>query len=391
MPRASALPFQMLDKAQRGRLQRIALKRFRRGLFIQLAWAGHGIERLPLPRSGGQEKTTDAPLGAGKISTFQRPWFSDKTSILAAGMVVKSDIRQGDLLDGRYLLCDEVGRGGHGVVFRAVDRQNGTTVAVKVLNHATQGDPQYATRLWREAQSLALLLGSNVVRVHGFGTDPWGTVYMVMELLEGESLEEHLAGMELFGDRISAFELLVTLDPVIRALHMAHAKGIIHRDVKPGNIFLVAPELGGGVRLMDFGLAKVAGGEQLTQAGMVAGSPSYIAPELWSEDTYDHRIDVYSMGAVVFRALSGRPPFLGANTVELYVKATSAERPKLSMFRHDLPPEIDTWVARSLAIRPDDRYPYVTSMWNEFVQIVKRGTSPSARKAREMFPASSII
>lgn len=276
-------------------------------------------------------------------------------------------------------------------MFRAVDRETGNMVAVKVLNHATQSDPQYAQRLWREAQSLSLLLGSSVVRVHGFGTDAWGTVYMVMELLEGENFEEHLAGLELFGDRISAFELIVTLDPVVRALHMAHAKGIIHRDVKPGNIFMVAPDFGGGVRLMDFGLAKLSDGVQLTQAGMVAGSPSYIAPELWSEDTYDHRIDVYSLGAVVFRALSGHPPFLGSNTVELYVKATSAERPRLSPYRRDLPPEIDAWVARSLSIRPDDRFPYVTSMWNEFVQIVKRGNSPSARKAREMFPANSIM
>jgi serine/threonine-protein kinase len=213
---------------------------------------------------------------------------------------------------------------------------------------------------------------------------------MVMELLEGETFEEHLAGMELFGDRISAFELLTIVDPVVRALHMAHAKGIIHRDVKPANIFLMAPELGGGVRLMDFGLAKLAGAEQLTKAGMVAGSPCYIAPELWSEDTYDHRIDVYSLAAVVFRALAGRPPFMGANTVELYIKATSAERPRLSPYRPDLSPEVDMWVARALAIRSDDRYPYVTTMWNDLVQIVKRGTSPSARKAREMFPAPAI-
>jgi serine/threonine-protein kinase len=148
--------------------------------------------------------------------------------------------------------------------------------------------------------------------------------------------------------------------------------------------------MGGGVRLMDFGLAKLAGAEQLTKAGMVAGSPCYIAPELWSEDTYDHRIDVYSLAAVVFRALAGRPPFMGANTVELYIKATSAERPRLSPYRPDLSPEVDMWVARALAIRSDDRYPYVTTMWNDLVQIVKRGTSPSARKAREMFPAPAI-
>lgn len=300
------------------------------------------------------------------------------------------DPSQGDILDKRYVLGDQVGRGGHGVVFRATDLQTNTPVAIKVLNQNTMGDPEYAVRLWREAQSLAALLGSNVVKVFGFGTDPWGAVYMVMELLEGETFEEHLVGMELFGDRISAYALLTTLDPVVRALHMAHAKGIIHRDVKPGNIFLVDPGFGGGVRLMDFGLAKIQGAEQLTRAGMVAGSPSYIAPELWSEDGYDHRIDVYSLGAVAFRALSGRPPFLGATTVELYIKATSAERPRLSPVRPDLPPEIDAWVARALAIRSDDRYPYVTTMWNDLIRIVMRGSTPSAYKARERFGASLI-
>jgi serine/threonine protein kinase len=300
------------------------------------------------------------------------------------------DPSRGDILDKRYVLGDQVGRGGHGVVFRATDLQTNTPVAIKVLNQNTAGDPEYAVRLWREAQSLAALLGSNVVKVFGFGTDPWGSVYMVMELLEGETFEEHLAGMELFGDRISAYALLTTLDPVVRALHMAHAKGIIHRDVKPGNIFLLDPESGGGVRLMDFGLAKIQGAEQLTRAGMVAGSPSYIAPELWSEDGYDHRIDVYSLGAVVFRALSGRPPFLGATTVELYIKATSAERPRLSPERPDLPQEIDAWVARALAIRSDDRYPYVTTMWNDLIRIIMRGSTPSAHKAREKFGASLI-
>lgn len=299
-----------------------------------------------------------------------------------------SDSGQGDILDNRYVLGPQVGRGGHGVVFRALDTHTNAPVAIKVLNQSTMGDPQYAVRLWREAQSLAALLGSNVVRVHGFGSDQWGSVYMVMELLEGETFEEHLAGMELFGDRISAFQLLSLLDPVVRALHMAHAKGIIHRDVKPGNIFLLSPEPGGGVRLMDFGLAKIQGAEQLTKAGMVAGSPTYIAPELWSEDGYDHRIDVYSLAAVIFRALSGRPPFLGSTTLELYMKATSAERPRLSPVRRDLPPEVDGWVAKALAIRSEDRYPYVTTMWNDLCRIVMRGTTPSAQKARETFGAS---
>ncbi|MFT3775611.1 MAG: serine/threonine-protein kinase [Minicystis sp.] len=194
---------------------------------------------------------------------------------------MSGDPKSGDTIDGRYLLGKELGRGGHGVVFRAVDTQTNEGVAVKVLRQNIAEDPQYAVRLWREAQSLRLLWGESVVRVHGFGNDVEGFVYMVMELLEGETLEDHLTDVEGFGDRMSSFEVLRTLDPVARALHTAHGKGIIHRDVKPANIFRVSPEAGGGVRLMDFGLVKIAGAEQLTQVGMIAGSPSYIAPEVW--------------------------------------------------------------------------------------------------------------
>ena len=271
------------------------------------------------------------------------------------------------------------------MVFRALDQQTGAEVALKVLKQNIAEDPQYAVRLWREAQSLAALWGSSVVRVHGFGHDEGGSVYMVMELLEGETLDAHLADIEGFGDHMSAYELLTTLDRVARALHGAHAKGIIHRDVKPANIFLIAPELGGGVRLMDFGLAKIQGTEQLTQVGMIAGSPSYIAPEVWRAEGIDHRVDVYSFGAVIFRALAGRPPFQAPSTLDLFITATTAPRPALTPLRPDLPPEVDAWVARALAIKRDDRHPYVSSMWNELIGVVMKGNSPSAVKARAAF------
>jgi serine/threonine-protein kinase len=291
---------------------------------------------------------------------------------------------QGELLDGRYRLVDELGRGGHGVVYRAVDEQAGTYVAVKVLRQTVADDPQYAVRLWREAQSLAALWGSSVVQVHSFGQDA-GTVYMVMELLEGETLDEHLMELESFGDRMSSYQLLITLDPIARALHLAHSKGIIHRDIKPSNIFLMAPDLGGGVRLMDFGLAKIAGAEQLTEVGMIAGSPSYIAPEMWRSEPFDHRADIYSLAAVIFRALSGRPPFQAPSTLDIFIAATTEPRPKLTPVRPELSPEIDLWLARALALERQDRFPYVSIMWNELIRIVMHGNSPSAVKARATF------
>lgn len=295
------------------------------------------------------------------------------------------DVEVGDIISSRYHLEEEIGRGCHGVVFRALDSQTGAEVALKVLKQNIAEDPQYAVRLWREAQSLAALWGSSVVQVHGFGHEEDGTVYMVMELLRGETLDAHLKDIESFGDHMSAYALLTTLDPVARALHSAHVKGIIHRDVKPANIFMIGAEMGGGVRLMDFGLAKIQGTEQLTQIGMIAGSPSYLAPEVWRAQAFDHRVDVYSFAAVIFRALAGRPPFTAPTTLDLFVLATTAPRPALTPLRPDLPPEIESWVARALAIDKEERYPYVSTMWNDLISVVMRGTSPSAVKARAAF------
>ena len=288
-------------------------------------------------------------------------------------------------LDGRYLLSEELGRGGHGVVYRAFDRQTSTDVAIKVLKQNVADDPQYAERLRREAESLQILWGTSVVKVLGYGNDRYGNVYMVMELLVGETFDDHLYDLEDFDHLISPFQLLVALDPIARALHTAHSKGIVHRDIKPGNIFLVDPIMGGGVRLMDFGLAKIQGAGELTQVGMIAGSPSYIAPELWRSERPDHRIDVYSFAAVIYRALAGRPPFQAPSTADLLIEVTTAPRPRLSTFRPDMSPRIDEWVQRALALKRDDRYPYVTTMWNELIRVVQMADTPSGEKARQTF------
>lgn len=303
---------------------------------------------------------------------------------------MQGEPKAGDIIDSRYRLEGEIGRGAHGLVFEAWDNEQGFNVALKILNQEIADDPQYAVRLWREAQSLQALFGTSVVRVFGFGTDAaQGFVYMAMELLHGDTLAAHLRDIEEFGDRMSTFAVLEALDPVARALHTAHSKGIIHRDVKPSNIVLLNADVGGGTRLMDFGLAKLHGAMQLTQVGMVAGSPSYVAPELWRAKPFDHRIDVYSLGAVIFRALAAQPPFMAESVVEILMAATTGARPLLSTFRPELGADADAWVKKALAVEPDDRYPYVSTMWNEFIRIVLNSSGPSAELARQTFSLPS--
>lgn len=288
----------------------------------------------------------------------------------------------GDKVAGRYALQHELGRGGHGVVFAAIDEHTGTRVAVKVLNHDLADNDQYVLRLWREAESLAALMGTSVVQVHEFDTDPRGFVYLVMEFLQGEPLDIHLYDREAFGHRMSAIEVIQVLDPVAHALIEAHQRGIIHRDIKPPNIFVIDGQFGGGTRLMDFGLAKTADFEEITDSGMVAGSPSYIAPEIWHSEPFDHRCDVYSFGAVIFRALAGQPPFQAPSTVDLYRMATRAPRPHLTHYRPELSPVLDEWTQRALAIAPAERYQGIGYLWNDFRYAVMQSNTPSVRRHR---------
>jgi serine/threonine-protein kinase len=273
------------------------------------------------------------------------------------------------VLDDRYELQDVIGRGGHGVVYRALDRNLGTDVAIKFLHDSIAIDPQYNIRMLREAQVMAALSGTSAIRVYGLNTTPDGALYLVMELLTGRDFDTYLAELEDTGRRLSVYRLFELLDPIVDTLEAAHVRGIVHRDLKPGNIFVLDA---GGSRLLDFGLAKVMAASPLTTSGMVAGSPSYIAPEVWKGNprALDHRIDVYSLGAIVFRALSGVVPFAGKDILEKLALVTTAERPSLHELRPDLSPEVDVWVAEVLAIDPDLRFRQVRGSWNALRAIL---------------------
>lgn len=293
----------------------------------------------------------------------------------------------GETVDERYLLEREIGHGAHGQVFAAVDSTSGRRVAIKLLNPSVEDDEQFVQRLWREARSLAALWGTSVVEVYAFGQDQVdGSVYMVMELLQGETLSERLEEMELFDSRMSAYDILLATKPIATALHTAHKLGIIHRDIKPSNIFLVSEEAGGGSRLMDFGLAKVNDQLALTRAGFVAGSPNYMAPEMLRSEPFDHRIDVYSLAAVIYRSLAGQPLFPGENQLDILLRVLKDPRPRLTDFRPELSPLMDDWVQDALSLDPSFRFLDMPSMWNGLLFAVQHGHNPSGVRARLLEP-----
>jgi serine/threonine-protein kinase len=285
----------------------------------------------------------------------------------------------GEIINNRYRILDKLGAGAHGVVYRARDLETRDEVALKFLGDGKSLDPEYSRRIEREAVAMARLRGTSAVYVHGLNIAQDGTLYLIMEMLAGKDLEAYLGDAERMGGKLKKPKLLELLRPVVDTLEAAHKQGIVHRDLKPSNVFIVNAARGGGVRLLDFGLAKMMDATALTADGMVAGTPSYIAPEAWKGNprALDHRIDVYSLGILVFRALSGRTPTPKGNVLDVCSWARSGERPSLYALRPSLPKTVDMWVEKALAIDPDDRFQSVRSLWSALEGLLaERAAAP---------------
>jgi len=270
--------------------------------------------------------------------------------------------RSHEIVGDRYRLLELIDRGGQAAVYRGIDLRMGDEVAVKVLVPPKKVDASWRERMLREVHALTVLAGTAAVRVYHqvWGDD--GTLFLIMELLKGANLETVLDKAQEQGHQLGLADLRPIMEPVVSTLETAHAAGILHRDLKPGNIFV---QNDGTVRLLDFGFAKFMRMRSVTLAGHIAGSPSYIAPECWKETTeaLDQRIDVYGVSAVAFRVLAGRPPFVGDGVLQIMRQCSSAPRPSLHALRPDLPPAVDDWVKSALAIERDERFSTVRASW----------------------------
>jgi serine/threonine-protein kinase len=276
--------------------------------------------------------------------------------------------RSGELIAGRYQLLRLLDTGGQAHVYRARDQRDGDTIAIKILKNEFTRDPTWRERMLREARALSLLSGSAAVSILDQVATDDGALCLVMEYLEGADLEDCLRGMQAQGKTMSVPLLGEIVRPIVHTLLVAHDNHILHRDIKPGNIFVLND---GSVRLLDFGFAKFLHLTGTTQTGFVPGSPSYLAPECWQDvpGGLDRRIDVYALAAVMFRALGGRPPFVG-DLPTLLKAVTTGSRPSLHALRPDLPPTVDHWVEQALAIDRGQRFDGVDGMWRAFWRTV---------------------
>ncbi|MCC6877443.1 MAG: serine/threonine protein kinase [Sandaracinaceae bacterium] len=222
---------------------------------------------------------------------------------------------------GRYLLVRKLAEGGMGAVYEAED-PSGARVALKLLHPDLTSDADVRRRFRRESSILRALDHPAIVRILDAGEEQGVLLFMVMELLEGETLAQRL---EREG-KLDAQSLLPIVRGVCAGLREAHGRGVIHGDLKPANVFLCRD----GPKLLDFGLSKVLGLERLTRTGEVIGTPAYMAPELLTgKGQLDERIDVYSLGVILYQALAGRPPFVGNVPGKLMMDIVMGDAPAL--------------------------------------------------------------
>jgi tetratricopeptide (TPR) repeat protein len=257
-------------------------------------------------------------------------------------------MKPGDLLDGRFDLERVAGSGGMGTVYRAVDRTSGEPVAIKLLR-STAADTM--GRFAREIRVLAALRHPGIVRYIADGRTPEGELWLAMEWLDGQTLSHRLAHGGL-----TAAESIALARRVAEALGMAHERNVVHRDVKPSNLFLPDGDLE-RIKVLDFGVARITDATRdATRTGVMIGTPGYMAPEQTRGDKdVGARADVFALGCVLFECLTGQPVFVGDNIMAVLAKILLEDAMRVSELRPDLPDELDRLVARMLAKRPDER------------------------------------
>ncbi|RYZ06000.1 MAG: serine/threonine protein kinase [Myxococcales bacterium] len=290
-------------------------------------------------------------------------------------------LRPGLMIAGKYRLEEEIGRGAMGVVYRAVHFSLGQRVAIKLISSEHSQSAEARARFSVEAKAAAKLRSRHVVQVIDDGETPEGNPYIVLEYLEGETLEQRL---EREHD-VPLADAVRIVTHVGRALARAHAEGIVHRDLKPANIFLVQSEdedAGWVAKVLDFGIAKIEHGEKgTTQAGTVLGTPLFMSPEqVRGASSVDHRADLYSLGMCLFHMLTGDYAHYSPNYSEILVSICTLPLPRLRAKAPWLPEAVEHWFQRACAREPLERFQSADEM-TEALQAACGASPPSKHQS----------
>ena len=303
------------------------------------------------------------------------------------GDLLTSSISGEPLLDGRYELERRLGQGGMGIVFKARHIFLKTSYAIKVILPDLVGnDPMLVTRFRQEAMVAARIGHRNIVNVTDFGVVGGKMPYLVMDLIKGRSLHDLLASE----GRLSPEPALEIMAALCAGVGAAHRQGIVHRDLKPLNVMLQdGVPMRDAVKVLDFGLAKIKSGELLgsfvaAQTTGLMGSPYYMAPELWSDEEPDARVDVYSLGVILFQMLAGDVPFKGPSLPSIMKKHLADAPPSFASLGVNVPQVIEAVVHHALAKRSEDRMPSVEDFINELRVAVVAANAALGRTSLEV-------
>jgi len=331
--------------------------------------------RAPDPRS--RPAPVPAP-GMGRPPTSEPPRNRAPIGSMA-------DLLVGSVLSDRYKLLSKLGEGAMGWVFLAEHTEIGKKYAVKVMRPSLCRLPEAVRRFRREARAATQVGSKHIVDVTDFGTTPTGSVFFVMEYLEGgEDLDTVLKK----SGRLPYKRVVHIVAQLCDALQAAHDAGIIHRDVKPANFYRVTIDGDEDfIKVLDFGIARLANPTDsiVTQTGVVMGTPDYMAPEQAQGLHVDHRADIYSLGATCYALLTGRAPFTGRNEYDIIYKHLNEMPRPPSVTSQDVPQWLDQVVLRAMAKTPDQRYAsmadFASALRNEGKSEAKRSRSGASQAA----------
>jgi len=260
-----------------------------------------------------------------------------------------SQLVEGQILDGRYRIGATIAHGGMSTVYCATDLRLDRRVAAKVMDPRFVNDESFRIRFEREARAVAHLDDESLVNVYDQGTDPAGHVFLIMEFIDGGTLRELLRERGPMPPHAAA----VVMRSVLRALSVAHSRGMVHRDIKPENVLI---SFYGRVKLADFGLVRAAADAKVTSNSVIVGTVAYLAPEQVTGESISPASDVYSAGILLFELLTGTTPFIADTSLGVAMKRLNEDVPPPSELIDGVPEEFDELVARACARRPEDRF-----------------------------------
>jgi serine/threonine-protein kinase len=274
---------------------------------------------------------------------------------------------------GRYAIQSELGRGAMGVVYKATDTALERTVAVKTVNMALEreGAEKYEARFYQEARAAGSLNHPNIVTVYDVGKEG-NVAYMAMEFIEGEELRSLLAA----GRPLPVSQAVSVAAQVAEGLAYAHQHGVVHRDIKPANIMVLRD---GPVKITDFGIARMrASNDELTQSGMMLGSPKYMSPEQVIGKRADHRSDIFSLGVILYEMLTGAAPFSGENVTALMYQIVNFAPPVPSAVNPAVPELLNFIAAKMLAKPLEQRYQTAQELASDLRNCERQISTPAA-------------